>query len=161
MKRQAEHYQDDDVMRPVELRAFRLEVPPRSTSVALARLFAASIARHFDCDDETVEDVKIAVSETVTNAVKAHLSDSCEEPVIVSATVEGSTIKFSVVDQGPGFDFEAVARAAQKPAMLSRGSLGLALVRSLFSTTQLRHNADRGMTVEFSCGIGGAATASP
>ena len=51
---------------------FVIEIPADAKSIALARVFASTIARAFGCEEELIDDVKIAISEACTNAVKAH-----------------------------------------------------------------------------------------
>jgi serine/threonine-protein kinase RsbW len=129
--------------------ALRLSFPAESIYIAMARLFAASVARHYGCPEEIVDDVKVAISETVTNAVKAHQRVSTDAPVLLKTRTAEGSLRFDVVDQGPGFDHEqgSVIESAH-PAVLRRGSLGLALVRSMFQT-DIRRNPGGGMTVGF------------
>lgn len=48
---------------------FELVVPASPGHVATARLFAATVARALGADEDTVEDLKLAVSEIVTAVV--------------------------------------------------------------------------------------------
>ena len=54
---------------------FRLEIPADPAYVGTARMFASTLARHFEISDETVEDLKIAVSEGCKRALAAEASD--------------------------------------------------------------------------------------
>ncbi len=128
---------------------FRLEIPAHSSFVAMARLFAGAVARHFGCIDDVCDDVKVAISETVTNAVKAHMDAATDAPVEVVGRAESDELTFSVIDRGKGFDFSPTAAATTELAVLHRGNLGLALVRSLFPATDIGRNKDAGMTVTF------------
>jgi serine/threonine-protein kinase RsbW len=127
-----------------------LDIPAHPEHVRTARLFAAAVARHFSLDEERVEDLKVAISEAVTNAIHAHRAAAVDEPVRVAAVPEASRIRFDVVDAGAGFDPELALSYQQDytpPAGISEGTLGLVLIRSLFPAVEITRNDDRGMTV--------------
>jgi len=119
----------------------------------MARMFAASVARHFGCDEDIVEDVKVAISEACTNSVKAHRDKGHNEPIELFAHTDDGEIIFEVVDAGGGIDTElqkAINESAATPAAgLYEGSLGLMLIRSLFPATEIIRNGDHGTTVRF------------
>ncbi len=48
---------------------FTLELPADPAYVGTARIFASTLARHFEVSDETVEDLKLAVSEACSRAL--------------------------------------------------------------------------------------------
>lgn len=50
---------------------FSLELPPDPAFMATARLFASSLARHFEIDENVVEDLKLAISEACSRALAA------------------------------------------------------------------------------------------
>jgi serine/threonine-protein kinase RsbW len=135
-----------------------LMIPPEAGSVAMARMFAASVARHFGCDEGTVEDVKVAISEACTNAVKAHEGAGIQDPVRIVATAEPMGLRFEVMDDGEGVDLAAVTSdsAATPPGGLYEGSLGLVLIRSLFGSLDIGRNGERGTRIRFVAPIGDA-----
>ena len=119
----------------------------------MARMFAGSVARHFGCDEDVVEDVKVAVSEACTNSVKAHRETETAEPIELLARLVDEGLQFEVVDAGGGINTElqkAISDGAVTPAAgLYEGSLGLTLIRSLFPGAEIVRNEDRGTTVRF------------
>ena len=134
--------------------AFALEVAPHPDQVRTARLFAAAVARHFGAEEERVEDLKVAISEAATNSIKAHREAGITEPVRVHAESSPGEIRFSVVDSGPGFSAPPpTPMDAKNPATpvagLFEGSLGLALIQSLFPNLSIDRNEGPGMTVSF------------
>lgn len=136
---------------------FRLSLPPDASYIGVSRMFAASIARHFECPEEVVEDVKIAISEACTNAVKAHRDASIVEPIVLNVRGAGQTLAFELVDNGPGFELLAPHAETITPvAGLYEGSLGLSLIRALFPGAEIVRNAERGMTVRFTVELSAA-----
>jgi len=136
----------------------QLAIPPEPGYIAMSRMFAASVARHYGCDEDIVEDLKVAISEACTNSVKAHRDGGTEEPIQLRARRVDDTLEFEVVDSGMGIDpalQAAAADAAVTPAAgLYEGSLGLSLIRSLFPNTEILRNEDRGTTVRFTVPLG-------
>ncbi|HEV2686810.1 MAG TPA: ATP-binding protein, partial [Actinomycetota bacterium] len=130
-----------------------MTIPPEPGYIAMARMFAGSVARHFGCDEDVVEDVKVAVSEACTNSVKAHHDRGNSEPIELLARLDDEEITFEIVDAGGGIDTElqkAITENAATPAAgLYEGSLGLMLIRSLFPGTEIIRNGDHGTTVRF------------
>jgi serine/threonine-protein kinase RsbW len=133
-----------------ELR-FSLEVAPEASSISIARLFAGAVARRVGCEDDDVEDVKLAISEALTNAVKAHQTAHVASPISVRARADADGVTFEVVDEGEGFDVtEPPQDLSMTPAPgLYEGSLGLTVIRSLFPKVEIARNAESGMTIRF------------
>lgn len=63
---------------------FELSLPAEAEAVGTARLFAVAVARTAGCSDEVVADVRIAISEAVTRAVRMRAEDG---PVTVAANI--------------------------------------------------------------------------
>jgi serine/threonine-protein kinase RsbW len=136
-----------------ELEQLRLAIPPEAGYIAMARMFAGSVARHYGCDEDVVEDVKVAISEACTNSVKAHHDSGTSEPIELRARAVDGELTFEIVDSGKGINTElqtAIEESAVTPAAgLYEGSLGLSLIRSLFPGAEILRNDDRGTTVRF------------
>lgn len=125
-----------------------LDIPPNAEHARTARLFAAAAARHFEIDEERVDDLKVAISEAATNAINAHTAAGVDDPIRVVAKEEPGGIRFSVTDAGPGFVPETPSKDDYTPPLgLREGTLGLALISALFPTMDIRRNAERGMTI--------------
>ena len=127
---------------------FALSLPADPAFGGIARLFAAGIARHFDIDDDLVGDLKIAISEAFTNALKAHARARIDQPIVLSVTHQTDALVFEISDAGGGFD-EPVATDISRtpPSGLYEGSLGLIMIRSLFTGAEISRNPSGGTTV--------------
>ncbi len=86
---------------------FSLEFACEPDFISTARLFAGAAARYYGCDEDVVQDVKIAVSEACTNAVKAHADALISAPIRVLVREVGpngeggTTVRFSVPRGNP------------------------------------------------------------
>ncbi|MGZ4104229.1 MAG: ATP-binding protein [Actinomycetota bacterium] len=135
-----------------------LQIPPDAGYIAMARMFAAAVARHFGCEEDAVEDLKVAVSEACTNSVKAHADARTNDPIELFACVRDEHVEFEIVDAGIGIDVERHLAVTEgvgtPPAGLYEGSLGLTLIRALFPDAEIARNSDRGTTVRFTLPTG-------
>jgi serine/threonine-protein kinase RsbW len=131
---------------------FRLEFSSDPRFISTARLFASAVARYFDCDEETVDDIKLAISEACTNAVKAPDALNGKLPVGILVHPEDSAIEFAVVDRAGGFDETAVTPPDD---LLAESGVGLQIIRSLFPQAVVEHNPDGGTTVRFAVACDG------
>ncbi len=130
---------------------FSLEFSSEPDFISTARLFAGAAARYYGCDEEAVQDVKIAVSEACTNAVKAHSMALVASPVRVDVRLVGDRVEFNVIDSGGGFERTANGerRHADGETLLENG-IGLQIIQALFADTEVGPNAEGGTTVRFS-----------
>ncbi len=78
----------------------RLEIPPQSAYVAIVRLAITSLGRAAGLDEEKLDDLKIAVSESCTNAVLSTQEAGVDAPVTISFTEAGEHLEVIVGDSG-------------------------------------------------------------
>lgn len=119
-----------------------LEIPARPDFLSLARLVitgAATVEPTFS--DDRIEDLRIAVSEAVTNAIEAHASSGADERVVLRCDLAEDRIEVEVIDRGSGFDPDS-APAAPEPEhpdrLLHESGLGIPLMRELVDETEFR-----------------------
>src|SRR5688572_19904458 len=128
-----------------------LEIDPDPKLVPTARMFAATVARQLGCPEDSVLDVKIAVSEACTNAVQAHQDKGVDSPIRLKVEEDGSNVNYEVRDVGPGLDVEpeeppeVFRRAVEDTA---EQGMGLALIRALFPSATFEPQSD-GTIVRF------------
>lgn len=86
-----------------------LEFPAEARYVRVARLFAAMLARDAGVDEETVGDVKVAISEAATGALLARGEGGSVRVVAVSSDEEVTfRIEGFTVPGGDGFGFALI-----------------------------------------------------
>ena len=96
-----------------------------------ARDFAERAAADFGLDGAACYDVKLAMSEAVTNAIQ-HGSSSPKDPIKIGIAAEGGALVFEVLDTG-----------RFRPRVMRRGELsesgrGLEFMRVLMDEVDLR-----------------------
>jgi serine/threonine-protein kinase RsbW len=115
--------------RRVDLDAPDLELmlPARPENVAVARHAIGGFADVVDMPDQTLADVKLAVTEACTNVV-VHAYPNGDGPMGLRATVEEGILRVVVVDQGRG-----ILPRADSPGL----GLGLPLIATLAESLEL------------------------
>lgn len=106
------------------------ETVPRLRREVVEFATTASVA------DPPLSDVRLAVSEALTNVVLHGYADAPEPgPVEVTATVDGATLRVVIADEGCG-----MSARLDSPGL----GLGLPIITSVTDGLELRSHAPRG-----------------
>jgi anti-sigma regulatory factor (Ser/Thr protein kinase) len=112
-----------------------LVLPARAENIAIVRHAFGAFGDAFQIDEQTLSDIRLAVTEACTNVVVHAYPDGDEGPMEMLATLLNSELTVIVRDQGRGI--------APRPDSPGRG-LGLPLIASLAGSLQLgRDEQDR------------------
>ena len=120
---------------------------------AFSRSVVSSFSMQLDPDVEQLADIRLAVSEAVTNCI-VHAYKTSPKPGIVTVTAkcsEGGMLKITVSDSGCGIeDIEA----AKKPLFTTspeteRSGMGFAIMESSCDRMTVRSSPGRGTKVTF------------
>jgi serine/threonine-protein kinase RsbW len=129
----------------VGVREVRLTIPARAEYVLLGRLALSGVTRMRPLDDETVNDLKLAVTEACTNSVRHAYGDNGGTVDIVYELYDDRLV-VEVSDNGPGFDPNRLVEAGE----LTEGGLGIAIIRALFDEFEIGDRQDgRGSRLRF------------
>lgn len=119
-----------------------------SSAVPLARASVAAFTREAGASQPVLDDVRLAVSEAVTNVVLHAYAGSAPGPLVVLARVKGRRLEVEVCDEGgglrvrtdsPGLGMGLPLIAAVTESMrVSRGESGLNRVVMTFHLDAVR-----------------------
>jgi len=128
-------------------RTVRLRVPARPEYIALARLALSGIAELAPLAEEDVADLKLALTEAVSNSVR-HAYPGGGGFVSVAYELSAAALQIEVVDDGEGFD------PAVPPPLegedLSEGGLGIAIIRTIADEFEIDSRlGERGSRLRF------------
>ena len=130
-----------------------LDIPARPEFLSLARqVVAAAAAVEPRFHAERIDDLRLAASEAITNAVEAHAEVLGDGRISVRCNldVDGDRIRVEVHDSAGGFDPDAVPSVpdADDPDRLGyEHGLGIPIMRQLADETEIR-TTESGTTVE-------------
>jgi len=112
-------------------------------NILLARLAAATIAHRHGFDIESIEDIKVAIGEAVTNAIE-HGCQNDTDTVNVSITFSKNKLSIVVTDHGVGIDANKVPTSF---SMHERG-FGMLLIENLMDKTDFESITGGGTKVK-------------
>lgn len=108
--------------------AIRLTFPAKPEYISLCRLALAGLTRFRPLEDETLADLKLAITEAASNSVR-HAYDGAGGVVEVLYSLEPGRLVVEVTDSGEGF--EPPEERARGDGDLSEGGLGIAIIRAI------------------------------
>jgi anti-sigma B factor antagonist len=142
-----------------------LKTPPddgrRAAPAARRRLRGAGPARRDGrrpgspaWPSERVEDLRIAVSEATTNAIRAHQRSRQTDPVVLRfgpVAQDGFTV--TIADVGPGFDPSEQSEQQGVRDWSDESGLGLTLIKELASHVEFENTGGMNVRMSFTVGL--------
>jgi serine/threonine-protein kinase RsbW len=117
------------------VRAVRLRIPAKPEYIALGRLALTGLAQARGVDSDTIADLKLALTEAVSNSVRHAYDTVGEGQVEIRYELRGDRMSVEVMDDGAGFDpDEAPSFDGDE---LSEGGLGIAIIRTLTDEVEI------------------------
>jgi serine/threonine-protein kinase RsbW len=105
-----------------------LRIPARAEYITLGRLALTGLSRLSELSDETLADLKLALTEACSNSVRHAYRDGREGTVEIMYDLQPGRLVIEVSDDGPGFDY---VETEGEDRGLTEGGLGLAIIRSI------------------------------
>ena len=141
-------------MNEVPVAGIELTVPPHPEFLQLVRAVVGAAAvsgggTESPLEPGRVADLRLVVSEAVTNAIEAQSAIGAPDRVLIRCRVGDDKVLVEVVDHGPGFDPDAVPDLpdVETPERLRHESgLGVALMHRLADKAEVESGPD-GTTV--------------
>lgn len=124
----------------------RIEFPSLPENVGLARVAVAAFAGQLDFTMAEIEEIKVAVSEAVTNCV-VHAYDGTPGLVRVTARREGRTLELVVEDSGRGIGDVDQARQPAWSSDPERMGLGFVFMESFMDGLEVASRPGEGTRV--------------
>jgi serine/threonine-protein kinase RsbW len=119
----------------VEMREVRLTIPAKPEYITLCRLALTGISRLRPLGDETLADLKLALTEACSNSVR-HAYDAGDGSVDIRYELHSDRLVIEVTDDGAGFD-PAASVGAEPDDELAEGGLGIAIIRSIADDVEI------------------------
>ena len=130
----------------------QLNIPSAPEFVGVARLTISGIASRLQFSIEEIEEIKIAVSEAITNALQHGYDSDPNNTIEITCTPTKKAIEVQVKDTGKGFDPSIIGTPEQKEeseAHLGLG-LGITFIKNLMDTLDIKSEKGQGTTITFS-----------
>jgi serine/threonine-protein kinase RsbW len=121
--------------------AVRLTIPAKAEYISLGRLALTGLSRLRALPQETVADLKLALTEACSNAIR-HAYPNGEGRVHIVYELQPDRLVIEVVDDGEGFGFEPVHTGDEEDELVE-GGLGIAIIRAIADELEIG-TGDRG-----------------
>jgi len=129
-------------------RTVRLTIPAKAEYITLSRLALAGLSRVRALPDETLADLKLALTEACSNSVRHAYADG-EGHVDISFELREDRLIVEVADDGSGFEPEGAGKNGSEDE-LTEGGLGIAIIRSIADEVEFVGGPDgKGSTLRF------------
>ena len=122
-------------------RVVRLTIPAKAEYISLSRLALAGLSRVRTFPDETLADLKLALTEACSNSVR-HAYENGEGHVGISFELLDDRLIVEVADDGTGFELDAADGDGGGREELSEGGLGIAIIRSIADEVEIGGGPD-------------------
>ncbi|MDC3415236.1 anti-sigma B factor RsbW [Aquibacillus sp. 3ASR75-11] len=128
-----------------------IKVPAKSDYIGVIRLSTSGIANRMGFSIEEIEDLKVAISEAVTNATTHAYERQEEGEVTVGFGLYHDRLEVMVADHGGSFDLSKVKavigpyESTEPIENLREGGFGLFLIEALMDKVEI--NNDYGVIV--------------
>jgi serine/threonine-protein kinase RsbW len=127
-------------------REVRLTIPARPEYITLCRLALTGISRFRDFSEETLSDLKLAITEACSNSVRHAYADG-DGSVEICYELHDDRLVIEVSDDGEGFDPGSPGDADDE---LAEGGLGIAIIRSVADELEIGpRSGGRGSRLRF------------
>ncbi|MBP2625592.1 MAG: anti-sigma regulatory factor, serine/threonine protein kinase [Firmicutes bacterium] len=117
-----------------------------SENVAIARVTAAAFAAQIDFTLNEIEEIKVAVSEAVTNVI-IHGYEEQQGQIQVIMNLYENKLEYIIADNGKGIADIALARQPSYSSDPERMGLGFAFMESFMDELDVSSEVNKGTTV--------------
>ena len=129
-------------------RLVRLTIPAKPEYITLSRLALAGLSRVRVFSEETLADLKLALTEACSNSVRHAYGDG-DGHVDISFELLDDRLIVEVTDDGTGFELEDGSGDGVGDE-LTEGGLGIAIIRSIADEVEISGGPDgRGSRLRF------------
>jgi serine/threonine-protein kinase RsbW len=128
-------------------RAVRLTIPAKAEYITLGRLALKALARVRPLSDETLSDLKLALTEACTNSVRHAYREGRGGTVEIVYQLEPDRLVVEVTDDGAGFEPAEIEGGGNGD--LNEGGLGIAIIRAVADEVEIGERESGGSRLRF------------
>ena len=113
------------------MNTINIDIPSLPENIRIVESFIDNVKDKYSLNDDLYGNVMIAVTESVTNAIAHGNKGDKGKNVSLTMILEESSIKFTVTDQGEGFDFNDLPDPTSPENIEKLGGRGIFLMKHL------------------------------
>ena len=118
----------------------KIEIPSLSDNIRIIESFIDNAKDRFNLTDDIYGNIMVAVTESVNNAIHHGNKDDKDKNVKIALSLNGSTLKFTIEDEGEGFDYHSLPDPTAPENIAKPGGRGIFLMKNLCDEVKFRDN---------------------
>lgn len=126
------------------MKSLKLRIPSLPDNIRIVESFIDNARDKFAFDDDIYGNIMIAVTESVNNAIIHGNKQDKEKNVDLALEVADDNIRFTIKDEGDGFDYDNLPDPTAPENILKAGGRGIFLVQNLADEVAF---TDQGRTI--------------
>lgn len=124
-----------------------IQVPSIIDNIRMIESFIDNAKERFHLDEDIYGNIMIAVTEAVNNAIKHGNAGNSSKNVYLSLFLNENLLKFTIKDEGTGFDYHNLPDPTSPENLEKPGGRGIFLMKHLSDEVEFK---DGGKVVELS-----------
>lgn len=129
------------------MESIKIQIPSLIENIRIVESFIDNTKEKYHINDDLYGNIMIAVTESVSNAIKHGNKGMKEKQVTLSLVLAENKINFIVEDQGAGFDYQNLPDPTAPENLEKTGGRGIFIMQNLCDEVEFR---DSGRVVEMS-----------
>lgn len=109
----------------------QIQIPSLPENIRIVESFIDNAKDKYDLNDDIYGNIMIAVTESVNNAIVHGNQSNNSKNVHLKLSLEKSLIKFTIEDEGAGFDFHNLPDPTLPENLSKPGGRGIFLMKNL------------------------------
>lgn len=126
------------------MESLKLRIPSLPDNIRIVESFIDNARDRFTFDDDIYGNIMIAVTESVNNAIIHGNKQDKEKNVDLALEVIDDNIRFTIKDEGDGFDYDNLPDPTAPENLLKMGGRGIFLIQNLADEVVFK---DHGRTI--------------
>ncbi len=125
--------------------SIQIQIPSISDNIRIVESFIDNAKEKYNLDDDIYGNIMIAVTESVNNAIQHGNKSDSSKNVTLKLELDNGSIKFTIIDQGAGFDYASLPDPTSPEHIDKPGGRGIFLMRNLCDAVRF---SNKGREVE-------------
>lgn len=109
----------------------QIQIPSINENIRIIESFIDNAKEKFQLDDNIYGNIMIAVTESISNAIKHGNKEDASKNVDLKLQMGTNEIKFQISDEGNGFDYENLPDPTAPENLEKLGGRGIFLIKNL------------------------------
>lgn len=113
------------------MNTINIQIPSLTENLRIVESFIDNVKEKFNLNDDIYGNIMISVTEAVNNAIHHGNGQDKSKSVSITLLLDDNQIKFTVIDEGSGFDFNNLPDPTAPENIDKIGGRGIFLMKNL------------------------------